>query len=213
VFAVFLFLTYYLQQNLGYSPLKTGLAFLPMTVMIVLTATTVQTRILARTGAKPIVVSGMTLGLIAMLLFTRLSPHGSYLTHVLPALLITGVGMGSIFAPAFSTATLGVDRGDAGVASAMVNTSQQVGGSVGTALLSTIFASAAASYSSAHVHVAGLASAAAIHGYTTAFYWAAAIFGLGLLIALLVLPSDGAARARTAQSQAAGEIALSLESA
>ena len=213
VFAVFLFLTYYLQQNLGYSPLKTGLAFLPMTVMIVLTATTVQTRILPRTGAKPIVVTGMTLGIISMLLFTRLTPHGSYLTHVLPALLLTGVGMGSIFAPAFSTATLGVDRSDAGIASAMVNTSQQVGGSVGTALLSTIFASAAASYASAHAHAAGVASTAAIHGYTTAFYWAAAIFGLGLLIALLVLPSDGAARARTAQSEAAGERALSLEAA
>ena len=213
VFAVFLFLTYYLQQNLGYSPLKTGLAFLPMTVMIVLTATTVQTRILPRTGAKPIVVTGMTLGIISMLLFTRLTPHGSYLTHVLPALLLTGVGMGSIFAPAFSTATLGVDRSDAGIASAMVNTSQQVGGSVGTALLSTIFASAAASYASAHAHAVGLASTATIHGYTTAFYWAAAIFGLGLLIALLVLPSDGAARARTAQSEAAGERALSLETA
>ena len=108
VFAVFLFLTYYLQQNLGYSPLKTGLAFLPMTVMIVLTATTVQTRVLGRTGAKPIVVTGMSLGIIAMLLFTRLTPHGAYATHVLPALLLTGVGMGCIFAPAFSTATLGV---------------------------------------------------------------------------------------------------------
>ncbi|MBV9336356.1 MAG: MFS transporter [Solirubrobacterales bacterium] len=169
VFAVFLFLTYYLQQNLGFSPLKTGVAFLPMTAMIVLTATTVQTRVLPRTGAKPIVITGMALGIIAMLLFTRLTPHGDYVTHVLPALLLTGVGMGSIFAPAFSTATLGVERADAGIASAMVNTSQQVGGSVGTALLSTIFASAAASYASTHAHVAGLASAASIHGYTSAF--------------------------------------------
>ena len=78
VFAVFLFLTYYLQQNLGYSPLKTGLAFLPMTVMIVLTATTVQTRVLPRTGAKPLVVTGMTLGIIAMILFTQLTAHGAY---------------------------------------------------------------------------------------------------------------------------------------
>jgi EmrB/QacA subfamily drug resistance transporter len=211
VFAVFLFLTYYLQQNLGYSPLQTGLAFLPMTVMIVLTATTVQTKILARTGAKPLVIMGMTLGIIAMLLFTRLTPNGSYVSEVLPALLITGLGMGSIFAPAFSTATLGVDRSDAGIASAMVNTSQQVGGSVGTALLSTIFASAAASYASAHAHASNLTSVAAIHGYTTAFYWAAGIFGLGLLIAVLVLPSDGAARARTAQAEASRELALSLE--
>ncbi len=94
VFAVFLFLTYYLQQNLGYSPLKTGLAFLPMTAMIVLTSTTVQTRILHRTGARPLVMAGMTLGLIAMLLFTQLTPSGAYVTHVLPGLLLTGSGHG-----------------------------------------------------------------------------------------------------------------------
>ncbi len=211
VFAVFLFLTYYLQQNLGYSPLKTGLAFLPMTAMIVVTATTVQTRILPRTGAKPLVIGGMTLGIVAMLLFTQLTPHGAYVSHVLPGLLLTGVGMGCIFAPAFSTATLGVRSGDAGIASAMVNTSQQVGGSVGTALLSTIFASAAASFASAHAKTAGLASAASIHGYTTAFEWAAALFGAGLLVAVLVLPSDGAARARAAQAESRDELNLSLE--
>ena len=94
VFAVFLFLTYYLQQNLGYSPLKTGLAFLPMTVMIVLTATTVQTRVLPRTGAKPLVVTGMTLGIIAMILFTQLTPHGAYVTHVLPGATAHGRGDG-----------------------------------------------------------------------------------------------------------------------
>ncbi|MGO9960740.1 MAG: MFS transporter [Solirubrobacteraceae bacterium] len=211
VFAVFLFLTYYLQQNLGFSPLKTGLAFLPLTVMIVLTATTVQTRVLHRTGAKPLVVAGMTLGIIAMFLFTRLTPHGDYASEVLPGLVLTGLGMGCIFAPAFSTATLGVQNHDAGIASAMVNTSQQVGGSVGTALLSTIFASAAAAYTSAHIHAAALTSAASIHGYTTAFVWAAAIFGLGLLVALLILPTDGAARARSAHAEAHTDLTLSLE--
>ena len=211
VFAVFLFLTYYLQQNLDFSPLKTGLAFLPMSVMIVLTATTVQTRVLHRTGAKPLVMAGMTLGITAMFLFTRLTPHGDYASQVLPGLVLTGVGMGCIFAPAFSTATLGVQSHDAGIASAMVNTSQQVGGSVGTALLSTIFASAAAGYASAHIHAAALTSAASIHGYTTAFEWAAAIFGLGLLVALFILPTDGAARARTAQAEAHTDLTLSLE--
>ena len=213
VFAVFLFLTYYLQQNLGYSPLKTGLAFLPMTVMIVLTATTVQTRILHRTGARPLVMTGMTLGLVAMLVFTQLTPQAAYITHVLPGLLLTGVGMGCIFAPAFSTATLGVKNSDAGIASAMVNTSQQVGGSVGTALLSTIFASSAASFVSGHAHTAGLASAASIHGYTTAFEWAAALFAAGLLVATLVLPRDGAARARAASAEAGTDLNLSLETA
>jgi EmrB/QacA subfamily drug resistance transporter len=213
VFAVFLFLTYYLQQNLGFSPLTTGLAFLPMTVMIVLTATIVQTRVLPRTGAKPIVIAGMVLGLIAMVLFTRLTPHGAYAGEVLPGLVMVGVGMGAVFAPAFSTATLGVHRGDAGIASAMVNTSQQVGGSVGTALLSTIFASAAASYASAHIHVANLAAAASIHGYTTAFVWAAAIFAIGLLVALVILPRDGAARARAAEANPRADLAPSVQGA
>jgi hypothetical protein len=211
VFAVFLFLTYYLQQGLGESPLTTGLDFLPMTALIVVTSVTVQTRVLHRTGAKPLVIAGMTLGIIAMLSFTRLTPHAAYASHVLPGLLLTGVGMGCIFAPAFGTATLGVKSSDAGIASAMVNTSQQVGGSVGTALLSTIFASAAAGYASTHIHAGALATVASIHGYTIAFDWAAGIFGLGLLVALLVLPSDGAARARTAQSEARSDLALSLE--
>jgi EmrB/QacA subfamily drug resistance transporter len=211
VFAVFLFLTYYLQQNLGYSPLKTGIAFLPLTAMIVVTATTVQTRVLQRTGAKPLVIAGMTLGLIAMLMFTQLTSHGAYVTHVLPGLLLTGVGMGCIFAPAFSTATLGVESHDAGIASAMVNTSQQVGGSVGTALLSTIFASAAASFVSAHAKTAGLASAASIHGYTIAFEWAAALFGVGLLVALLILPSNRATQTSAARAGARNDLNLSLE--
>jgi len=189
VFAVFLFLTYYLQQNLGFSPVKTGLSFLPLTAVLVLTSTTVQTKVLYRTGARPLVATGMTLGVIAMLLLTRLAPNASYTSHVLPSLLVIGLGMGCIFAPAFSTATLGVDGSEAGVASAMVNTSQQVGGSVGTALLSTLFASSAATYASSHVGAPGLQNAAAIHGYTTAFSWAAGIFGLGLLLALLILPA------------------------
>src|SRR5277367_3974965 len=189
VFAVFLFLTYYMQENIGFSPIKTGLAFLPLTAVLVVTSTTVQTKVLYRTGVKPLIAVGMALGVIGMLVLTRLSPGAAYASHVLPALLIVGVGIGCIFAPAFSTATLGVDGSEAGVASAMVNTSQQVGGSVGTALLSTIFASATAAYASSHAGTPGLANAASIHGYTTAFAWAAGIFALGLLLALLVLPS------------------------
>jgi EmrB/QacA subfamily drug resistance transporter len=198
VFGVFLFLTYYMQQSLDFSPLKTGLAFLPMTIGIVITSTTVQTQLLHRFGTKRLVVGGMTLGLISMLSFTRLTPSSDYVSGVLPGLIIIGLGMGCIFAPAFGTATLGVKSSEAGVASAMVNTSQQVGGSVGTALLSTIFASAAASYASSHVKTPGLSNAASIHGYTTAFWWAAAIFGVGLLVALTVLPSGSATRAPVA---------------
>jgi len=202
VFGVFLFLTYYMQQSLGFSPLTTGLAFLPMTGVIVVTSTTVQTQVLHRVGARPLIAGGMTLGTIAMVFFTRLAPGSSYVTHVLPGLIVIGFGMGCIFAPAFGTATLGVDRHEAGVASAMVNTSQQVGGSVGTALLSTLFASAAASYATSHLGGAG-ANAAQIHGYTTAFWWAAGIFAVGLLIALLVLPAGRDSRQVMAESVAA----------
>src|SRR5262249_11924503 len=128
------------------------------------------------------------LGAIGMLLFTRLTPGSSYASNVLPGLLVLGVGMGCIFAPAFSTATLGVEGSETGVASAMVNTSQQVGGSVGTSLLSTIFASAAASYAVSHLGPPGLADAAAVHGYTVAFWWAVGIFALGFVLAMAILP-------------------------
>ena len=200
VFGVFLFLTYFMQQNLGFSPLGTGTAFLPMTALIVLSSTTAQTRLLPRTGAKPLIMTGMALGLIAMLLLTRLSPGSSYLPDVLPSLLILGLGMGMIFAPAFGTATLGVDRTEAGVASAMVNTSQQVGGSVGTALLSTLFASSAAAFTRSHQGARDLQAAAMIHGYTTAFWWASGIFAVGLLLAIIVFP----ARVRPGESSATG---------
>jgi len=193
VFAVFLFLTYYLQDNLGFSPIKSGLAFLPLTAVLVVTSTFVQTRLIERTGVKALVAVGMALGLIAMLLLTRLAPGAGYASHVLPSLIILGLGMGAIFAPTFSTATFGVEGSEAGVASAMVNTAQQVGGSVGTALLSTIFASSVSSYVASHHRSAGLASAATIHGYTTAFAWSAGLFGLGLLLAWIVLPSRAGA--------------------
>ncbi len=193
LFGVFFFLTYYMQLTLGFSPLTTGLAFLPMTGLLVVTSVTAQTRVLPRTGAKPLVMTGMTLGVIAMVVFTRLSPGGAYATHVLPGLLIIGVGMGCIFAPAIGTATLGVPVRETGVASAMVNTSQQVGGAAGLALLSTVSASAAADYARTHPRVPGLAGVAAVQGYTTGFWWAAGIFAAGLLVALLVLPSKAGA--------------------
>ena len=189
IFGVFLFLTFYMQENLGFSPIATGLGFLPMTAMIITTATTVQTRLLERFGPRRIITTGMTLGILAMLFFTQLSADGGYVTDVLPGLIVIGVGMGCIFAPAFGTATLGVDRREAGVASAMVNTSQQVGGSIGTALLSTLFAGAATRYATDNAGAADLANEAAVHGYTTAFWWAAGIFAVGLVVAVTVLPA------------------------
>lgn len=200
IFAVFLFLTYFLQQQRGLSPLTSGLAFLPLTAVLVVSSTTVQTRVIQYTGVKPLVLAGTILAALAMFLFTRLTPDSSYAGNVLPALIILGLGLGCIFAPAFSTATLGVDGGEAGIASAMVNTSQQIGGSVGTSLLSTIFASAVTSYAASHAPSRSLADAAAVHGYTAAFWWATGVFALGFFLALVILPSRCESRTATPTS-------------
>ena len=177
-----------------------------MTALIFIVAPTVQTQVLPRLGARPIIMTGMALGAVAMLaFFAQLTPSSTYVADVLPGLLIIGIGMPCIFAPSFATATLGVDRYEAGVASAMVNTSQQVGGAVGTAVLSTIFATAASSYASSHARSPGLAASAAVHGYTTAFYFAAVLFAIGFLVAALVLP-----RRIQPQRQPAGEPAAEM---
>jgi EmrB/QacA subfamily drug resistance transporter len=182
LFAVFLFLTYFLQQTKGFSPIESGLAFLPMTVAIVVTAALVNTKFLTRVGPRPLLVLGMSLGAIAMVWFAQIEADSSYAGHVLPGLLVMGVGMGNIFAPAIASATYGVDHGDTGVASAMVNTMQQVGGSIGTALLSSIFASAAASFAEGKTPTPQLAADAAVHGYTVAFWVAAGVFAVGAVV-------------------------------
>ena len=188
IFSVFLFLTFYLQQNLKYSPIDTGLAFLPMTAGIVVSATTAQIVLLPRVGPKMLVIAGMALGTAAMLIFTQLPVGSTYAGDVLPGLIVAGVGLGAIVAPAIATAQTGVGADDPGVASAMVNTSQQIGGSVGTALLSTIFASSVATYVSSHTAGPGLAAAAAVHGYAHTFWYSAIIFAVGLIAAAVVYP-------------------------
>jgi EmrB/QacA subfamily drug resistance transporter len=189
MFGVFLFLTFFMQQTLGFSPLISGLAFLPMVAIVMPVGAVGQTRLLPRFGPRPLVAAGMLLSAAGMLMFTGVTVDSSYGIAVLPGLLTIGVGLGLIFAPAMDTATRGVDGPDAGVASALVNTGQQVGGSVGTALLSTLAAGAAGSYASAHSAAADVAAQAAVHGYTTAFAWAAAVFAVGALMAWLLLPS------------------------
>jgi EmrB/QacA subfamily drug resistance transporter len=190
MFGVFLFLTYYLQQNLGFSPIQTGLAFLPMTFSIMLSATTAQTKVMPRTGARPLIGTGLALGAAGMLYLTGIGVDSAYASHVLPGLIIMGLGLGLVFAPAMSSATLGVEPGDAGVASALVNTMQQIGGSIGTALLSTLAASATTDALDTGAAPAKAAVAeAAVHGYTTAFTWSAAIFAVAAVLCTALLRS------------------------
>jgi predicted MFS family arabinose efflux permease len=189
MFGVFLFLTYYLQQTLGFSPIRTGLGFLPMSAMIMVTATTATTKLVPRFGPRPLVSTGMALAAIALGMLAQLDIDSKYAPHVLPALLVMGVGLGLIFAPAMSTATLGVAPSDAGVASAMVNTSQQVGGSIGTAVLSTIFTSAVTGFATSHPRSPTLPLEAAMHGYTTAFWCSSAVFLVGAIVCGIVFRS------------------------
>ena len=187
IFGIFLFLTYYMQQVKGYSPLTTGLLFLPLTAGILVASTLYSA--LPRLRPRPLITAGMLLGAGGTAYLAQLTVTSSYLGGVLPALLIMGLGFGMIFAPAINTATAGVPRQDSGVASALVNTMQQVGGSVGISVLSTITASATTSYLIAH-HTGPQAPAiAATHGYTLAFTITAALLGLGAILTILMLPS------------------------
>jgi EmrB/QacA subfamily drug resistance transporter len=181
MFGVFLFLTYYLQQTRGYSPVTTGLAFLPMTAVIMVTAVIATTRLRGRFGSRALVTTGMALGAAAMVLLTGIGVTSAYVTTILPALLIMGLGLGLVFSTAMNSATLGVAPSDAGVASATVNASQQVGGSLGTALLSTLAASATAGFLAGSHPTTALVAQAAVHGYTVAFAVSAGIFAVGAL--------------------------------
>ncbi|MFF0493377.1 MFS transporter [Nocardia sp. NPDC004068] len=189
MFALFLFLTYYMQLTLGYTPIVTGVAFLPMVAGMVLSSTTVPSLVLPKLGPKITVTAGFVLAAIGMALLTRIGLDTAYATHVLPSLILMGLGIGSALSPAFQGSTAGVHHEDAGVASAMVNTSQQVGGSIGTALLSTIASSAAADYLSGRQPTAVAVAESAIHSYTTSFWWATAIFAVGAVITAILMPS------------------------
>jgi EmrB/QacA subfamily drug resistance transporter len=189
MFGVFLFLTYYLQVSLHYSAVMTGTAFLPMTGTLVVVAGVVSTVLVTRVSPRVLVPAGLVISSVAMYLLTSIGLDTAYASHVLPALILMGVGLGLVFAPAFNLGTLGVRAQDSGVASATINVVQQVGGAVGTALLNTIASTAAVTYASSHLTQprALLQANAAVHSYTTAFWWAAGIFLLaGVLTAALL---------------------------
>jgi hypothetical protein len=209
IFGIFLFVTYFMQTTLGFSPVVTGLAFLPMVVMIMSASNLSNIVLMPRFGPKPLVAAGMLLAAGGMVWLTRISPHSGYAADILPPLLIVGFSLGMIIAPSINTGTFGVPVSDAGVASASVNTGQQLGGSIGTSLFNTIATSATASYLTAQLALSGggrpshaLTEQALVHGYVRAFWWAAAIFVVG---AVLVgsLFRRGPLAQQAAQAQAA----------
>jgi MFS family permease len=149
----------------------------------------VTTKVLPRTGPRPLVPLGLVTAAVGMLLLTRIGVDTAYASHVLPSLILIGIGMGLVFGSSFATATLGIPARDSGVASALVNTSQQVGGSIGIALLSTMAVSATSDYLAAREPSAAVLRHAAVEGYVTGFWWAAGIFTLGALVCAALLRS------------------------
>ncbi|MEZ0069178.1 EmrB/QacA subfamily drug resistance transporter [Streptacidiphilus sp. MAP12-20] len=176
MFGLFLFMTYYLQGIKQYSPVMTGVAFLPMVVGMITGSTQIGTRLMTRVPARWLMGPGLLVASLGMLMLTQMHVDSNYWTLILPAEFLLGLGMGTSFMPAMSLSTYGVQPQDAGVASAMINTSQQVGGSIGTALLNTIAASATAGWLTAHSLPKGTPNAlAAVHGYDVAIWWAVGI--------------------------------------
>lgn len=189
LFGIFLFLTYYLQQTLGYSPLVTGVAFLPISGGLIIAANLSTIVLMPRTGPRPLVALGLVAAGGAAAWLAQLGPHTDYTAGVLGPLILAGAGLGMVIAPAINTGTFGVAPQDAGVASATVSVGQMLGGSVGTSLLNTIFAGAVAAYITAHLAAArfigrqALTRLALAHGYDTAFWWTAGIFAAGAVTA------------------------------
>lgn len=182
----FLFLTYFFQGTLHFSVVKTGFAFLPFSAGVI-TGATLSSRLLPRVGPRVLMLSGLSFATLGLLLFTQVHVTSDFWTLLMPAEVIVSLGMGTTFVPMSSTALVGVDPKDAGVASALVNTTQQVGSTLGTALLNTVAASATAAFLVAHPRLADLNRVAPVHGYTTGFtvsagLLAAAAATAGLLI-------------------------------
>jgi EmrB/QacA subfamily drug resistance transporter len=166
VFGIFLLLAFYLQTTLGYSPLVTGLAFLPFSAALVVSVHAGQTVLMPRTGPKPLIALGLLTAAAGMAWLTRIGVHSGYAPTILGPLLVTGLGLGQVAAPALNTGTYGVTPHNAGVASAAVSVSQQLGGSIGTALLNTIVVS----------------QQSPVHGYVVGFWWTAGIFATGAVV-------------------------------
>jgi MFS family permease len=182
----FLSLTYYFQGTLHYSALKSGFAFVPFSAGVI-SGAALASRLLPRFGPRLVMAGGLLLGMTGLFLFSTLDVHSSYVTTVLPAEVIVSLGMGLAFVALSSTALIGVSNEDAGVASALVNSTQQTGGTMGAALINTIATSATASYLATHGKSAAALAAGSVHGYTTAFTFSAIVLAVATVSTLALV--------------------------
>jgi EmrB/QacA subfamily drug resistance transporter len=187
---MFLFMTFYLQQTMGYSALRSGVAYLPFSAGIIVAAG-IAAQFLPRVGPRVLMSIGGVLATGGMVWLTRLDLESTYAADILPSFVAMALGMGLLFVPLSSTSLAGVADHDAGVASAMVNTTQQVGGSLGTALLNTIFTTAAAGYLTDNGAGATQQAAAAIHGYNVAFTASAVLLAVATVLVIAFIRGGG----------------------
>lgn len=185
---MFLFMTYYFQQIQHYSPVKNGLSYLPFSGALIVTAGAASA-LLPRLGPRVVMTFGGLMATGAMIWLTQLQAGSSYVSMILPAFIIMAVGMGCVFVPLSNTSLTGVADHDAGVASAMVNTTQQVGGSLGVALLNTVFTTTIVNYGKNN-HASPYSPSAQIHGYNVAFGISAILLGLSTLVTFLLIRKD-----------------------
>lgn len=188
-FGMFLMLTYHFQVVLGWSPVRAGLAFLPMTVAVSASAYGLGSRLLPRVAPRLLIAPGLTIAAAGLFLLTTLTPSSGYVSVILPAEVLLGVGMGLVFTPAISVVTSDVEPRYAGVAAATATTAMQVGSSVGTAVLNSLAVAATASYVAAHGPAR--TSDALVHGYATATGWSALALAVAAVLVVALVRTPG----------------------
>ncbi len=182
IFSMFYFLSLYMQEVLGYSALKTGIGYLAIAISIIVAAGAAQS-LVAKLGVRLVMTVGMGLAACGLIYFAQISPDGTYVGTLLPGFLLAGVGLGLSFVPVTIGAMSGVVPNEAGVASGLITTTQQIGGALGVAVLSTIAVSATTRFIGAHGQSARVMTNALNHGFSVAFWFGALFAGIGCLIA------------------------------
>ena len=207
IFSQFFLLTLYMQEVLHYSALKTGVAYIGLTLTIVAFSAVAQWGV-TRFGVRRVLPLGLALSTVALVLFARLPVHGSYFADLFPAFIISGLGLALAFVPMSIGALTGVRSADAGIASGLINTTQQIGGAIGVAVATTVATTFTAHYVNAHPRTSAFDAAALTHGFQVAFYVLAAVAGLGAVLAAVMLESKP-----SQEHELSPEAAVELEAA
>jgi MFS family permease len=207
IFSQFFLLTLYMQQVLHYSALKTGVAYIGLTLTIIAFSAVAQ-GLVTRLGVRRVLPFGLAFSTAALVLFAQLPVHGHYFTNLFPAFVISGLGLALAFVPMSIGGLTGVSQGDAGIASGLINTTQQIGGAIGVAVATTIATAFTSRYVDSHVGATSTSGGALTHGFQVAFYVLAALAAAGAILSAILLESKA-----TVEEDAVPDVAVQLEAA